>query len=121
MKRVSILLLVAIALIYIFFFSISFNQAECTYLIDFKKLKFSGIIINKFIDSSEHSYPLIIVKDTDVRENITINLVYDTTKTFNILNIGDSIKKEFGSLYIQKKVGSKYIKLARIDFGCDKY
>lgn len=121
MNKVYILILLATSLLYLFYFTNNFNQAECTRLKDFKNLKLSGVIINKFIDSSEHSYPLIIIRDTLQKGKVAINLIYDTTKAYNILNIGDSIKKDFGSLYIQKKVSGKYLKLSRIDFGCDEW
>ena len=93
-----------------------FNDESCNLLKRYRRLNLNGILANKFIDSSEHSYPILIINNFDSTVE-KINLVLDTTNLFSVVDIGDSIFKKKNETWLEIKSNNKHFK-RNIDFGC---
>ena len=120
MKKLKIFL-------YIIFFAIvlrsgimeiidSFN-ANCDTYKTFLQFSYEGIIIQKYIDSNEHSMRTVEIqnfKDSVVQK---LTLDFDKTGFFNRIRVGDTIYKKFNSdtVYLSNK-GTKDLYI--INFGC---
>ena len=79
-------------------------------------MNLNGILTNKFIDSSEHSYPILIINNFDSTAR-TINLVFDATNLFSAVDIGDSIFKKKNETWLEIINNNKHL-TRNIDFGC---
>lgn len=118
-KSVISILIVLLFSVLLIFSMRSFDDAKCEYLNQFLAIKFIGVVQSKFIDSSEHSYPTIFISDTSQRSQVSLNLLYDTTNLYNILNIGDSVFKPYLIRKMKVVRAGKIIYDKEIDFGCE--
>ena len=57
----------------------------------FKNLVFNGVIINKYYDKTEHSYPTLDLKALTNDSIQKINLIGEKSNLFNMLQISDTI------------------------------
>ena len=83
-----------------------------------KKTNIDGIVIKKYIDSNQHSFP-IIEWENKLKLIDTLNLVRDTSNLFSVIKPFDTIKKELNSIIIKIKRKDTAFERA-IDFGCQK-
>lgn len=122
MKK-GLLTLILIYLIGFFLFVINFfpslSEANCIKDEEFKKIELNGVVEKKYIDSSQHSYPMIEVRQFDVDILVVINLVGDIINSFDKIQINDTVKKsrEDNSISLRRKEGELVIS---VDFGCNR-
>ncbi|MAN26630.1 MULTISPECIES: hypothetical protein [Mesonia] len=80
-------------------------------LVDYgNEVDYQGIIIDKFIDSTEHNIPTMILKGRKERIPITL---------YRNLNVGDSVVKKSGTLdlFVYKKDGeTKTLKYPTLEY-----
>ena len=81
---------------------------------DIYKDSFSGIIVEKYIDTENHMYPIVKVENREGKSR-TINLSFDTSQFFEIVKKGDYIEKENNSLRVMINDSSN----VRIDYGAE--
>jgi len=111
-------------LFFMFFFGLVWllfpgpNEASCNRQDDFLKLKINGLVLKKYIDKEQHSYPIIEVKDFDSDSVIVINLVCDKSDAFSKINVMDSLIKPTGVNSIFRNINNKLVMIAVVDFGC---
>ena len=100
--------------------TIESSHAACDVLGLFRDYKFDGLIINKYIDSAEHSTKTVVIKNFNSPIPDTLILLdWDTTGFYYKININDTIIKDIGSNSVSLRNGMgkfNYI----LDFGCDK-
>lgn len=86
----------------------SFND-ECRSLKAFLPLAYHGIIVKKYIDSTEHSYHTVEIRNFDDPDIQKLLLDHDKTGFFWKINVNDTIHKKFGSdtVFIYNKSGRK--------------
>lgn len=67
---------------------------------DYFSLKYSGVVANKYIDKENHAYRII-----DFKDKTRITIPSNSYELFEHIVIGDSLKKDSGSLlgFIIKK------------------
>lgn len=58
------------------------------------KLSFNGIVIDKFVDSVNHNYKTILIKEN--LDTTRFIFDFDRTNTFHYIKTGDSIIKDKG-------------------------
>ena len=110
------------AIIFVIFFVIKtiieVSHSRCDVFNEFLSLNYNGIIVNKYIDHSNHSTRTIIIKNLNDSAEQTFDLLdWDETGVFDKLNKNDTIVKRLGSdtLYQKDKNGNaEYI----LTFGC---
>ncbi|GAO44122.1 hypothetical protein [Flavihumibacter petaseus] len=118
MRKYSVLVVLSFWVIYFLFFATSDSEAACNFLHEFKKVKFSGVVEDKFVDYSQHSYRIVLISDKLSGIDFRLRLDFDTTNAFGIINVGDEIRKDSGSNIIFRLVNGDYAPMSPIDFGC---
>lgn len=115
-KIVYLICFFIIGILTIYVLDNPFTDGRCDLLDKFRKARINGAVSEKYIDSSQHSYPTVIIRGYDSTTSL-INLVFDTTNTFKIINIGDVVIKDSNSQYLI--IQHKGIQTTKyLDFGC---
>ncbi|HET7118311.1 MAG TPA: hypothetical protein VFI29_17570 [Hanamia sp.] len=118
----NILSRVALLILFIVFVALTIkedNAAVCNSYKDLKNDTYDYLVINKYIDSNEHSYRTLILQNKGGYHFKYTDLDFDKSNLFNFLSVGDSIKKEKGSAIvsvINRKVDTTF----KVDYGCDE-
>jgi hypothetical protein len=68
----------------------------------FKDVVYDGVLTNKFVDKKQHNYKKIILKDFNGRESTHI-LDLESGGLYDYLEIGDTIYKKRGELFLKLK------------------
>ena len=95
------------------------SNAPCDRFKEFKNYKYDYVILNKYLDTAQHSYPTLILQDAKGNKFINQDLIPDHSELFDFLSIGDSIKKQQGTALVNI-INSKTDTTFEVDFGCDK-
>jgi len=107
-RNILRIIFIALFIAYLYFILPSGKEVGERLNNNFLKSQFEGVIINKFIDKNEHSYPIIIIKTFENDSIIKINLVRESTNIFDSLIISDSIYKyKNKSFLIRKRNGQQ--------------
>jgi hypothetical protein len=95
------------------------KNEKCIWQRKFESLSFYGTVENKFIDSSQHSTPIIEVKS--IKSNLidTLEFYGDMSDSFTLINKLDTIYKSKKSDKILLKRNGKFNVISRVNFGCD--
>lgn len=117
LKIIIPILLLVIFIIKVIIPQSSINSRCVTYE-EFLQIRLNGIVTDKYVDSSQHSYKTVEVrnfKDSMINKLI---LDFDTTNLFSHISLHDTIYKEENkdSIFIIKRE-HKYF-LSKVDFGC---
>lgn len=94
------------------------NRDECEYQKNFKNSEWNGKINDKYLDSANHSYPTISVKNDNEVFKIQAGILYDFNN-FEHIQIGDSISKIKGELITHLYTSEGETEL-KSDFDCKK-
>jgi hypothetical protein len=97
----------------------SLNDSACNSFKTFKNYKYDYLILNKYLDSTQHSYPTLVMQDAKGNKFESQDLIMDNSGLFDFLITGDSITKKQGSDLVRVK-NSKIDTTFQADFGCDK-
>lgn len=96
----------------------SLNDAACNRFKDFKSEELNAVVINKYLDSNEHSYSTLILEDKNGIITKNQDLVTDRSGLFDYILIGDTITKQGGTEFV-KIVNAKRDSTFQTDFGCE--
>lgn len=118
-KNVKAIISFVIMLVFfywVYFFTPTLKESACGAYKDFKLLQINGVVEKKYVDSSEHSYPILEVRNFANKLD-TLNLVFDETDFFELIKINDTLIKNINDklILIKNKNGS-YKK--ELNFGC---
>ena len=124
MKKRRIIQILLIIVFFVWFiikiipqFSIN---TRCVVYEDFLKLSLNGIVISKYIDSSNHSFPTIEIKNFKSTNTEKLLLDLDTSNVYNRLNIGDTVFKSKNSDTIFRVESKKQYFISKVNFGCSR-
>ncbi len=95
----------------------SLNDSACNSFKDFKRYKYDYVLINKYLDSTQHSYPTLILQDSQGNKIKNQDLIKDNSGLFDFVNIGDSIKKKEGDSLVNV-INNRLDTIIEVDFGC---
>jgi hypothetical protein len=118
----SILSRVALPILFIVFVALTTKEdsaAVCNSYKDFKNDTYEYVVINKYIDSNEHSDRTLVLQNSGGYQFKYTDLDFDKSNLFNFLSVGDSIKKQKGSA-IARVINRKVDTTFKVDFGCDE-
>ena len=114
-------------LIYIIFFGLflisispfikNVLQSNCNAFKEFLSTSYKGVVVNKFINSEQHSAETVEIKSFNSNDISTLILDFDITDFYNQIKTNDTILKEVGkdTVFIMNKKGKQmYI----LDFNC---
>ncbi len=94
------------------------KNSRCIIYNEFLKIKLNGIVLKKYIDSSQHSFPTIEIENLKDYKIEKVNLNLDTSGIYNKISVNDTLSKETGKDEVFLIKGEEKILLAKIDFGC---
>lgn len=95
-------------------------NTRCVVYDDFLKLSLNGIIISKYIDSSNHSFPTIEIKNFKSTNTEKLLLDLDTSNLYNQLHIGDTVLKPKNGDTIFRLESNKLHFISKVNFGCSR-
>jgi len=89
--------LIAYIVIYFFFLTPNENEERSSWQNEFNNLNFSGVIVKKYLDHSQHSTPIIELKTLENNEINKIDLFGDRSSVFDDIKVGDTLVKKRNS------------------------
>lgn len=115
---INIIVVIIVLIIMHHYLVPSTNEYNCIRDIRFKSLDINGVVIDKYYDETNHSYPTIDIKTLDNVSIQKINLFGEESNLFYLLQISDTIRKDkFRDIVMRKRNGT-YTKLVKVDFDC---
>lgn len=80
----------------------------------------NGVVFQKYIDSTQHSYKTIIIKNFEFGKIEKIIIDFYISELYNQINVNDTIYKEVHSDSVFKtNKGQKFL-ISKVDFGCNR-
>lgn len=119
-KKHKDLLIFAVLFISLFFFIPSSKDQPCSLHRSFTELRFYGIVEKKFIDRSQHSSPIVEIRNFENDRIDTISFFFDRSKTFDLINQSDTVYKKTGNLEVHIKRENQPVVISKLDFGCEE-
>ena len=93
------------------------SDTDCILKQEFIGNQYIGVVKDKYVDVSQHSYP--IIKILDSRDSVlTLNLVMEKTGLYDKIEVGQHIYKPKGNDTVFLLAQGKKITLGKADFGC---
>lgn len=109
----------SLAIIYLYVFIIpSDNKTNCSNKKEFLAYVFKGVVIRKYLDKEQHSYPMIDIINFIDNKKFQINLVEESSNIFEKVLVDDTIMKNKGS-DILKFIRNDSSFSLRAYFNCD--
>ena len=96
----------------------SVNDTSCTAFKTFKNKEYEFIIVSKYTDENQHSYPTIILQDKEGNKSKNQDFISDNSGFFNYINIGDTLRKQQGIRYT-KVINATVDTAFEPNFGCE--
>jgi hypothetical protein len=97
----------------------SLNDSACNAYKEFRSQEYKVVIVDKYIDKKEHSYPTLICKDLKANRIVNHNLVHDVSGFFKFVSIGDTLIKQKNEIGINIK-NAKTDTIYVLDYGCNE-
>ena len=95
--------LTIIGLVVVYFWSKNFTPTDeeqyHSAINAYKTDKYSGVISNIYIDEEQNNFEKVIVNDGENEKVVLFNV--ETSGIFDFLDIGDSVRKAEGNLYLR--------------------
>ena len=86
---------ILIGIIFVILFLIIINKiVDCShndYCKEFGKQKFNGKIVNKYIDTNNHNYQMLIIQKYDLRDSLAFNT--DLSGFYDYIKTNDTVEK----------------------------
>jgi hypothetical protein len=105
MKTRIIISIIFVIFLVIFFSTVNdnifFNRSICREKKEKYTLKLDAIVTNRFIDSLNHNYKTLLLKDAITGHQIKLYIINESGGFYNNVAEGDLIKKEPESLIIR--------------------
>lgn len=119
-KSFSVIVFLLLVFCLFVLFRPSDNYSNCSNELYFSRLSFTGTVIKKFIDTSDHSTPKIEIKDF-YGQIFSISFFGDYSDLFEAkIKVDQVIKKEKNDLTIFISVeGNEFIPLETAEFDCN--
>lgn len=114
---------ITIPIVLICFFKIisstpSFNDNACKALANFKNQEYKVVVIDKFLDKNQHSYPTLILQDQNGNKITNQDFIFDKSGFFNYVQKGDTLIKSKNNTVINL-INMKVDTLIRIEYKCE--
>lgn len=102
------------------FFFIPDDNSRCIWQKEINTMQFYGIVEAKYLDSTQHSVPILKVRNIETDKLDTIALFGDRSDAFLLINIADTISKKTNSSEIYSVKEGQQVLVAKVDFGCEQ-
>ncbi len=118
LRKYKYLVIVALFLLVVYAIVPSVNYTNCLSNQKFQKLAFDGVVVDKYLDKSQHSTPIVEIRNFEGRID-SVYLFGDHSGLYDRIQISDTLKKESGSSEILTKTSNEYVRFGVADFKCD--
>jgi hypothetical protein len=118
MKKYKYLIFFLLLFASLFLFIPFGGNDKCKWQQDFNTNFFFGVVVEKFLDSSQHSTPIVEVKDIKTGKIDTLDFFGDKSNVFLLINKLDTIYKTPGSNKIFLKKNKKVTTIGIVNFDC---
>lgn len=96
------------------------KNVRCDALDQFLAMSFKGIVNQKYIDSSQHSYKTVVLYNFEDSVSKKIFFDFDLNDSFDKINVRDTIYKDIHNDSIFKLINRQKIFISKIDYGCER-
>ncbi len=117
-KKYKYLIIFIIFLLLVYIAVPSINYTNCRIDQRFREISFDGVVVNKYLDKTQHSQPKVEILDLE-NNLIRIYLYNEATGIYDKIRTNDTLRKKSGSNEIQVKTGGEYNRFGVADFNCD--
>ena len=114
-KRLVIFLILVASL----FLFIPNENVECIWQEEIESLEFDGIVVAKYTDSTNHSIPVLKIRNFSDNQIDTVYLFGDESGVFSIVNKADTIFKYKSSSIFYRRSSDSIEYLGQVNFGCE--
>ncbi len=104
----------------LYFLIPSHENQNCEYEERMLNRRIAGVVKRRFIDSSNHSSPTILVQDLKSGKIDTIYFFLDNSNVFHLTKESDTLSKALNSLKVYKVSHGELQLLDEIDADCEK-
>lgn len=96
-----VLAFVGLIIIYFWFNSISPSEGEeyISAINAYKSDQYSGVVVDKYIDKDQHNYQKVFLDERGTEKVLLFNI--EISGVYYFFEVGDTLMKENGSLYIR--------------------
>lgn len=94
------------------------ERGPCSIQSEFDSTSFYGIVVNKYLDSTQHSVPIIEVKDFLKKKIVVLDFFGDRSFAFDSIRKGDTLLKDFQNSKIFRVREDNQELVGSVDFGC---
>ena len=115
-KKYKILIFIFLFGCFVYYTETHTKDAVCDEYSKYVARSIKGLVVKKFIDSKEDSFPYLYIKSAGGVEKL--NLYYDKNNTYESINLKDTIYKIKNNPWIYKSKNNEMKKIKLIDFGC---
>lgn len=98
-----------------------FRDTNCEIFNEFISLRLNGVVVQKYIDSSQHSNEVVVIKQFDNLRLQKVIFDLDRKGSFEKIKVHDTLFKEFKNDTIFKIISNQKTFLTKVDFGCATY
>jgi len=116
MVRVIGLILLLIGFILFIWLNPTMGERVCKFYEEDKNYGYEGDVVNKYIDSLNHSYP-IVVFGPGYKGTERIDYTHDVSGLFEFIQVGDKVIKKKGTYDVVVTRGDKE-SIFTLDYGC---
>lgn len=116
-KQLFVFLLMSASIFLIFPFK---RNDRCKWQHDFNAISLNGVVLGKYIDSFQHSTPIVEVRNLKTSKIDTLDFLGDKSDAFTLINKLDTISKARGSSIIYTKKSGKVTAIGSVNFDCEK-
>ena len=96
------------------------KNVRCDAYNQFLLLSLNGVVDQKYIDSSQHSYKTVIIKNIKDSALEKVLLDFDLSGLYDHINVTDTIYKDIHDDNVFKSINGKKILISKADFGCQR-
>lgn len=82
----------------------------------FSEMSFYGYVINKYIDTNNHNYPILIIKSLNDSNFIKLDLLREVSGFYTDVNKKDTVFKELNSMDVYKIENKDTIHFKEVEF-----
>lgn len=96
------------------------KNVRCDAYDQFLSISLNGVVNQKYIDYSQHSYKTIIYKNFEDSAFKKVLFDFDLSGLYDYINVTDTIYKEAHNDSIFKLTNGKRVLISKADFGCER-
>ncbi|HMJ47486.1 MAG TPA: hypothetical protein VK498_09160 [Ferruginibacter sp.] len=93
---------------------------RCDAYDEFLLWSFNGVVVQKYIDTEQHSYKTVVIRDLE--NGIFNKVIIDSyiSNLYNEINLNDTLYKKVQNDSVFKITNRNKVLISKVDFGCNR-